>query len=558
MLANLHVKNLALIEEENIDFEDGLNILTGETGAGKSIILGSINAALGAKTSPDFIRSGCEYGLSEVTFMIEDEITLDKLKKLGVIDIEDGELIISRRITPGRSIIRVNGISFTAAQTRQLASLLINIHGQRDNQLLIDENNQLNVIDDYARNEIQGLDNELINLYKQYKVAKAELESLNINEEERKRKISFLEFEINEIEAAILKPDEDTQIENEYNRMLNFQKIMEELSGAAEILYEGEDNASDLISEAIRRIFKASNYDESLDDINKVLSSIEDLMGDVSHRLSNYIQDLEFDNETFKELEERLDLINNLKMKYGNSIDEINESLEKKKALLEEYKDFNNVYNKKNAHVEELEIKCVTLAKDLSKIRKEAAIKLESEIISALKDLNFLDVAFKINFNEKALSNNGIDDITFMISTNPGEDLKPLSKIASGGELSRIMLALKSVMASQNDKTTYFFDEIDAGISGKTASMVAAKLSALSKSNQIICITHLPQIASNADKHFMIEKSLSNNRTISNIKALNEEESLNELARLLGDGNITSAALLNAKELKSNAKNLIL
>lgn len=556
MLVNLHVKNLALIEEENIDFEEGLNILTGETGAGKSIILGSINAALGAKTSPDFIRTGCDYGLAEVTFYVEDEKTRQELKELGILDIDEGELVISRKISPSRSTIKVNGQSFTSSQTRQLANLLINIHGQRDNQILIDENKQLETVDEYIKNEAAVVLSDLKSAYKEFKEAKQALDALNINEEERNRQTSFLEFEINEISAANLSPNEDSDLENEYTKMRNYQKIVSELALVSENLYDGETNVSDMISDILRHTNKALEYDEGLEDLSNTLSSIEDLISDVAHQVSNYMDDLEFDEERFNELEKRLDLINNLKMKYGKTIEDILENLDKKQALLEEYLDFDNVYSKKKKEVTAKEEECKKLAAKLSDLRKAGAKKLEAAFVKALKELNFLDVKFEIDFSESPLSAKGVDKITFMISTNPGEEIKPLSKVASGGELSRIMLALKSIMASKNDQTSYIFDEIDAGISGKTASMVAAKLLSLSNSNQIICITHLPQIAAMASKHFIIEKALSNNRTISNIKALSEEESIKELARLLGDGEMTKATLTNAKELKSRSKNL--
>ena len=555
MLVNLHVKNLALIEEENIDFSEGLNILTGETGAGKSIILGSISAALGAKCSPEFIRTGCEYGLAEVTFSIEDNASKELIKDLGVLDIDEGELVISRKISPQRSQFKVNGQSFTASQTRQLANLLINIHGQRDNLILIDENNQLNVIDEYCMDYIKDTLINFKEAYKNYKSLKAELDELDINEEERQRQISFLEYEINEIESATLTINEDEEVEKKYNKMRNFQKIMEELDTSSNLLYLGEDNISDMISEIFRAVTKASEYDESLVDARNTLSSIEDLIGDVSHQISNYISDLEFNEEEFNQLEQRLDLINNLKMKYGKTIEQILLSLEEKQNKLEELENLNSVVDKKKEELKKAKDKALSLAKVISDTRKEKAMALKKEFIKALKELNFLDVKFEIEFNTKEMGTNGI---TFMISTNPGEELKPLAKVSSGGELSRIMLAIKSVMASKNDQKTYIFDEIDAGISGKTASLVATKLAKLSNHNQIICITHLPQIAAMASKHFIIEKSLANNRTISNIRGLNEEDSLKELARLLGDGEITKATLLNATELKRKAKDLIL
>ena len=549
MLVNLHVKNLALIEEENIDFDEGLNILSGETGAGKSIILGSINAALGSKTSPDFIRSGCEYGLSEITFAIPED-KIERIKELGVISCDDGELVISRKIMSNRSQIKVNGQSFTSAQTRVLAHELIDIHGQHDNQLLMDESNHLSVIDAYDNSIIPLLDSYK-DCYKEYAICRKAYESLSGDDESRIKEMAFLQYEINELESAALKPGED---ESDYRRMSNFQKIAGNLSEISMLLSESDNNLSDMAGAALKNMMAASEYDESLKDNCDILSDIENLISDVAHNLSSYMDDFTFDQSEFNALEERLDLINSLKMKYGNSIEDILSVLDDKKQKLSEYENYDEVVVARKAEYDKAYKKLMNAASLLSSQRKKTALGFSQDITNALKQLNFLDVRFEAEFEEKNPDSAGIDNIRFMISTNPGEDMKPLSKIASGGELSRIMLAIKSVMAETDISKTLIFDEIDAGISGKTAQLVAEKLNTLAKTHQIICITHLPQIAAMADNHYVIEKSTKDNRTISNITQLSYDESVNEISRMLGGSVITDAVISNAKELKNMAQ----
>ena len=551
MLVNLHVKNLALIEEENIDFDEGLNILSGETGAGKSIILGSINAALGSKTSPDFIRSGCEYGLSEITFAIPED-KIERIKELGVISCDDGELVISRKIMSNRSQIKVNGQSFTSAQTRVLAHELIDIHGQHDNQLLMDESNHLSVIDAYDNSIIPLLDSYK-DCYKEYAICRKAYESLS-GDESRIKEMAFLQYEINELESAALKPGEDERVESDYRRMSNFQKIAGNLSEISMLLSESDNNLSDMAGAALKNMMAASEYDESLKDNCDILSDIENLISDVAHNLSSYMDDFTFDQSEFNALEERLDLINSLKMKYGNSIEDILSVLDDKKQKLSEYENYDEVVVARKAEYDKAYKKLMNAASLLSSQRKKTALGFSQDITNALKQLNFLDVRFEAEFEEKNPDSAGIDNIRFMISTNPGEDMKPLSKIASGGELSRIMLAIKSVMAETDISKTLIFDEIDAGISGKTAQLVAEKLNTLAKTHQIICITHLPQIAAMADNHYVIEKSTKDNRTISNITQLSYDESVNEISRMLGGSVITDAVISNAKELKNMAQ----
>ena len=553
MLVNLHVKNLALIEEENIDFDEGLNILSGETGAGKSIILGSINAALGSKTSPDFIRSGCEYGLSEITFAIPED-KIERIKELGVISCDDGELVISRKIMSNRSQIKVNGQSFTSAQTRVLAHELIDIHGQHDNQLLMDESNHLSVIDDYD-NSINPLLDSYKECYKEYTICKKAYESLSGDDESRIKEMAFLQYEINELESAALKPGEDEQIEGDYRRMSNFQKIAGNLSEVSMLLSEGDNNLSDMAGAALKNMIAASEYDESLKDDCDILADIENLISDVAHNLSSYMDDFTFDQSEFNTLEERLDMINSFKLKYGRTIDDILEYADKRQEKLDALYHYDASLAQLKETVHEKEEELQKLADELTAARKKAASGFCKKVSEGLSELNFLNHEFNAEFEQTGhFTSNGGDSVKFMISTNVGEPLKPLSKVASGGELSRIMLAIKTVMAGKDDTQTLIFDEIDAGISGRTAQLVGEKLKQLSCGHQIICITHLPQIASMADTHFVIEKTASGDVTTTDIRQLSDENSIDELARLLGGSAITDAVRNNAAEMKNMAK----
>lgn len=553
MLTNLHVKNLALIEEENIDFEEGLNILSGETGAGKSIILGSINAALGQKTSPDFIRTGAEYGLAELMFSITNKNTINAIKELGVLDIDNGELLISRKITPSRSQIKVNGQNFTASQTQQLARYLIDMHGQHDNQLLMDDASHINVVDEYCRKQIADLKEQMHNDYKAMAAAKKALEDMDKNGEERQREISFLEYEVNEITEANLTVGEDEDLEAQFSKLNNYQKIMSELSSADMLINSGEDNISDMIGLALKSLINASEYDDKLKSSCDTLSDIESLLMDVSHEVSAYIDESDYDASLLMDIQSRLDVINKLKSKYGDTIEKILKTLEEKQTKLDEYYNYDEILEKRKQEYKEAYDKAKDTAKNLSEERKKGALRLMGEFSESLKQLNFLDVRFRIDFEESNnITQNGMDDVIFMISTNPGEDLRPLSKIASGGELSRIMLAIKTVMAGEDTKTL-IFDEIDAGISGRTAQMVANQLARLSKNHQIICITHLPQIASMADAHFTISKSVHDNKTYSKIERVYEDDSLKEMARMLSGNEPTEAVIASAKELKKSA-----
>jgi DNA repair protein RecN (Recombination protein N) len=554
MLTNLHVRNLALIDETEINFKDGLNILTGETGAGKSIILGSINIALGNKASSDVIRKGAEYALTELTFHIEEPEKIAALKALDIEELEEGDIIISRKIMPTRSQIKINGQTFTAGEAKEITSMLIDIHGQHDSQLLLNENRHLDIVDQFLSEEIEPLKRDIKDEYHRFIEVKKRLQSMGGDEEKRNREISLLEYEINEIEAARLLPEEDVQLEQDYKRMSNAKKIIEQMSSADHYITSGDENACNLVSSAIRAMSSALPYDTDIQPIYDALSDVESLVSDVSRMITDYTEDCAFDEEDFIQTEKRLDLINSLKMKYGKTIPDILAYQEQQQKRLLELSDYEANLAKLQAEASKVEKQLETLSSQLSVLRKQSAKKLCAYIEGALKDLNFNDVIFTVEFNHtSSYTANGFDTMRFMISTNPGEDVKPLSRIASGGELSRIMLAIKTVIAGQDDIETLIFDEIDAGISGRTAQMVANKLSVLSRTHQIICITHLPQIAAMADTHFLIEKSSTKDTTTTYIHELNDSQCIAELARLLGGAVISEAVLNNAREMKTLA-----
>ena len=555
MLLNLHVKNLALIDEAEVEFTPGLNIMTGETGAGKSIIIGSINLALGGKLPKEMIRENAPFGLVELTFRIEDKRLKQRLSEMDIF-IEEDELILSRKIVNGRSVSKINGETVPVSKVKEAAQLLIDIHGQHEHQSLLVKKNHLNILDAYAKNRLQKEKEALKSIYEQYQKVKTELKEASLDTAERQRELSFLEYEIKELEEAQLIPGEDEQLEADYRRLLNGQKIMEAVSKAYEKTSEGFDSATEQISHALRELASVSEYDEPLAGFENQLMEIDNLLNDFNREMAEYKSDTVFDEETFAEVEKRLDLVNHLKAKYGNTIEEILNSLEEKKARAEKLSDYDTYLEQLKQEFSQKEKEVESYSGKLSEIRKAAAAKLTDAIKKELKDLNFPNVSFSMHFQKTdSYTANGYDDAEFLISANPGEPEKSLEKIASGGELSRIMLAIKTVLADTDAVGTLIFDEIDTGISGRTAQMVSEKMNALGNSHQIMCITHLPQIAAMADSHYLIEKSVANETTISTIRPLDWEESVKELARMLGGVKITDTVLDNAKEMKELAAN---
>ncbi len=554
MLKNVHIKNLALIAETDIDFENSLNILTGETGAGKSIIISSVNIGLGDKANKGLIRNGEKEGLVELTFITQNKEVFDALEAIGV-ERDGNNVIIKRKISSDSSISKINGETVTLANLKKITSLLIDVHGQHDHQSLLDSKNHINIVDDFGGASLKKAKDELKEKYDEYKALKKELDSFSMDENELAKEKDLLQHELKEIEEAALKENEDIELETEFKKLSNAEKIHDNTNKANININDETAGAITKINIALKEISDAVKFDESLEDLRKQILDLDSVIKDVGHDLNHYIDNNSFSAERFSEVRDRLNQINHLKDRYGKSINDINVYADNIKEKLEGFENYSQrkeeLVKKQKALASEVNEK----AKKLSDERKSAASKLEPMIIDNLKDLNFLNCEFKINF-EKAnkISASGFDNIEFLISTNPGEPIKPLSKVASGGELSRIMLSIKSSVAKADNIETLIFDEIDTGISGNTAYKVAEKLDFLSKTHQIICITHLPQIASMADYHYEIQKSVQNGNTISGIKLLSDEESNVAIAKLLGGDKVTNAALENAVELKNTSK----
>lgn len=554
MLVSLHVKNLALIEETEVFFGPGLNILTGETGAGKSVILGSVALALGAKADKEMIRTGADYALIELNFEADAGVkqTLEQMD----IPMEDNQVILQRRVMPARSICRVNGETVNAKTLRELAGLLIDIHGQHDSQVLLQTKRHLEILDGYAGGSLTARREELRRAWQEYGVIARDIAENELDEASRKRELSMARFELDEIEEASLQMGEDELLEKDYRRMVNGRRIAETLNLVHGLTgYESGMGAGELTGRALRELSGVLSYDENLEEIYRQLNEVDELLNDFNRSVSDYLTDLEFDDETFKNTEDRLNYINRLKDKYGKTIEEILSYAKNREEELDRLLNQDAWLAARREAQKKAETKMLSLAEEVSRLRHQAAEKFSMDMQAALADLNFLHVEFSVSLTKRErCSADGIDDAVFLISTNPGEPLKPLASIASGGELSRIMLALKTITAKQEKIGTFIFDEIDAGISGKTAWKVSEKLGILAKTHQIICITHLPQIAAMAGNHFYIEKNAVGSTTATTITELSYEDSLQELARLSGAAQITPNVLANAREMKELAE----
>lgn len=557
MLNSLHVKNLALIEETEVEFGRGLNILTGETGAGKSVIIGSINLALGAKADKDMIRTGKDYALVELVFTLDSQKQREQCRKFDI-ELEDDTLIISRKLSAGKSICRVNGESVTAKQLKELAEVLIDVYGQHEHQSLTAKKKQAEILDDFCGAELAGIKEKIAGEYKRYKELLAQWENADRDDALRQKEIDLITFELREIDEAKLEAGEDEILEADYRRMSNAKKIREGLSAVCYLLGNAEgESISELTGRALREIKNIDGYDERLADFTEQLSQIEDMALNVRRELTDYEEEMDFEPEDFDRIERRLDLLNHLKAKYGNTIEAVFTYREAQEKRLEQLTNYDMYLEQLEKERSEAKEALLALCGKASDIRRAQAGILSEKMKEALLDLNFMEVKFEISVqpDTEKVSASGYDEVEFLISANPGEPLKPLAAIASGGELSRIMLGLKTVMAKKDGVDTLIFDEIDAGISGRTAWQVSKKLAVLGKEHQVICITHLPQIAAMADTHFKIEKTQKADHTITDIYTLKEEESTAELARLLGSDCLTESAVANAKEMKELAVN---
>lgn len=555
MLLNVNVRNLALIKEADIYFKDGMNILTGETGAGKSIIIGSINIALGSKVPKEMIRDENEPALVELVFQIENKEILDKLVQKDIVT-DNGQIVITRKIINGRSITKVNGETFSVNNLKSVTSLLIDIHGQHDHQSLLHTEKHIEILDDFAKNNISDIKGKVKKAFEEYRNSKAEVDSFDMDEEQRIRECEFLEFEINEISDLQLQPGEDEELEEKFKKISNMKKILEVLSTVHNCMISNEASGgvSDMLGMAVQEMGQISDIDKELNSIYDEIANLDNLCNDIARDISEYAENCVFDEEECKYIEERLSLINHLKLKFGNDIEQILSYCNEKKEKLDKLQNYKQEKEKAIEQMKVREARLEKLSDELTAVRKKEAADFEKKVGLTLKELNFPDVDFKVDFSKTDnYSATGNDYAEFMISTNPGEPIRPLAKIASGGELSRIMLGIKTIMAGEDNIETLIFDEIDTGISGRTAQKVAEQMNILSRRHQIICITHLPQIASMADAHFKIEKTVNSNETSTNILELNNDESVNELARMLSGAEITENVINNAREMKKLA-----
>ena len=558
MLLSLTVNNLALIEELEMDFTKGLNVLTGETGAGKSILIGSVNLALGAPADASLIRDGKDHALIELTFRTDDPETLSRLKEMDLSPEEDGTVVLQRKIMPGRSVCKVQGETVTVKQLRALAPFLIQIHGQNDQQQLLSAEEQLRLLDRYAGDEALKIKEQVRTGLEAYRALEAELEKTNLDERERQREADLIRYELAEIEAASLKEQEDEQLEEAFRKMESGRKSSDALSGAVSVLdADAEGGALGAISEALRLLAPLKG-DSDAAVFYEQLADAENLVRDLTREMRRRLDDGSFSEEAYAEVTDRLNVINRLKDKYASSngsVTDILDYAEEQTKRLQQLEDL-DAYRERLARDAGAAHEAVLQhARALSTLRKTCAKRFEKALKEALSDFDFADLQFAIDVqaDENALTREGMDRVTFLISTNTGEKLRKLSDVASGGELSRVMLGIRTVLAAKNDAASMIFDEIDAGISGKTAWSVAKKLGQLSGNRQVLCITHLSQIAAMYDTHFLIYKDVSGDRTFTRIRQLEEADSTKELARLVGTAEVSEAAMENAAQIRKEA-----
>lgn len=556
MLLNVHIKNIALIDDANVNFTDNLNILTGETGAGKSIIMGALRIGMGDKLPKDIVREAGKEGFCQLLFLVDDEAVLEQIRQLGVEPTEDGEILITRRIVNSRTINTINDMAVTAARLREVSALLIDMHTQHQQQTLLKKNEHMKLLDKFGRAAIEPLKREVAQRHADYTELVDQMDKLTMDEAERSRRAEFLKYQIAEIESANVKAGEDEDIEHQYNKMVNSRDIVAAASEVYSVTgYENQSSAGNEIGRVLVNLKGIKELDDEIDGLYSQLENIDALLNDFNVELSNYMQSMNFDDSEFREVESRLDVINDIKGKYGSTVDEVNRYLEESKAEYEKLSEYDEYIAELSGKINKAKKLMIDAADKLSAERKKQAKLMCKEIKTALSDLSFMQVDFDMVFDRLSeCTANGIDDCYFVISTNVGEKLRPLYDVASGGELSRIMLAVKSCMAAEDNIGTLVFDEIDVGISGRAAQAVAEKMALISRKHQVISITHLPQIAAMADSHYLIEKFADEGKTVTKIVRLSETESITEIARLLGGASITDAVMSNALEMKQMAE----
>lgn len=549
MLDRLLVKDLALIEKSVVEFSGGLNVLTGETGAGKSILLGSIQLALGQKANKDLIRHGKEQAIVELDFSLTEE-EVRRIQALEEdLELEEERLLIRRKISEKKSDIRVNDLGLTLAKLREITGGLLDLHGQHEHQSLLREGSHLEIIDGFRKKQGGKLLEEVADAYHLLQEKKRALQKFSLKEEERTRELDFLDFEIQELADAHLSEGEEAELTKEYSLYENMDRLKSLLLSAKESLEEMD------FHRPIQAVEEAKDFDESLKGLSDSLYDLEAVGEDCLRSLDHYLDHAEVDEEKLFTLGERLEQIRRVMMKHGGTEAKALAALAKKEERRSFLLDYEKDEEKAKKAIVEQEKLLREKAVLLSKERQEDAKVLAKQIQGEMQEMGFLDTKFEFHFQEKKEpTEKGLDEVEAYVSLNPGEPLRPLREVGSGGELSRIMLSIKTVLADTEGVSTLIFDEIDSGISGRTAEKVGEKLQKIAKNHQVILITHLPQIAAKADHHFLIEKTVEDGVTHTKIHPLTEKESIEELARLLGGDEISEASLENARELKAKSK----
>lgn len=560
MLENLYIKNVALIKEEEIDLENGLNIISGESGAGKSMFIDSINFVLGNKPQKDFIRHGEHEAIVSATFFIENNDTIEVLKNLDILVLEDNQIQIKRSInSKNKNNIKINGKTSTLAILKEISKYLVDIHLQLDNHELLKKSKHIEYLDLVCTDELLPLKKELTIYNTKYKEIVKQIETLLKDEQEKQRRIDILEFQLEELEEANLTVDEDESLENRQKMLSNVEKITNNSEKIVQLLYNGNDNdtAYDMITKAIDLLDEIKDVDTKLQTVLENLIEAQVSIEDISLTIRDYGDSVDGNPNELLEIEDRLSLIYRMKKKYGQTIEEI---LQYQDNISEELYTLNNsdkIIGNLKKEEEDLKEKCLSICSQITKIRLKNIPKVTKNIESSLIDLGMKDIKFDILCTKNdTFTNNGIDDVSFLISTNKGQDLKPLEKVVSGGEMSRIMIAIKALISNDYNIETFIFDEIDTGVSGRTAQKVGEKLREIGKQHQILCITHLPQIANMGSNNIIIYKETINQETITHIKTLNSEEKTKELARLIAGVEITDQTILAAKEMQTMAENI--
>ncbi len=553
MLKSLNIENIAIIEKCNISFASGFNCLTGETGAGKSIIIDSINAVTGQRTSKELIRTGCNKAVVSALFCDVSDTVSNVLSEYGVSIDEDKTLLVSRVITvDGKNSCKVNGVSVNVSVLKEIGAHLLNIHGQHDNQSLLNPDNHCNYIDSYGN--FEPIIEDYRNCYNELKNVRRKLKVL-INEfADGNRRFELLKFQINEIEAANIRVGELEDLLRRRTEMQNFEKLSSILNEAYENLSGGDASlgAENLTANASTLLMSAAKLNDSLSPVSERIVAISAELSELTADVRNYLSSLKFDANELEELEQRIDLIKGLNKKYGGDEAAVLEYLKTANAELERFNNSDKELNALQALSDALDDEIYEKGKALTDARQKTAKEFSAKICEVLKFLEMPNVSFSVHFKEGIYTVNGCDDVEFLISANLGQEEKPLSKIASGGELSRIMLAIKSVLTDENGAQTLIFDEIDSGISGRAADKVGKQLKQLSEEKQVICVTHLAQIASAANNHLLISKTEQSGITRTDVKQINGDERIKEIARIVSGSEITENLYKTAKELIEN------